>query len=95
MRHRDRSGEVLVAIEDGVIKVRTVRRKGREETSWDESDMGAVKGAPWEPIPGREVIEVKSRAMLPDVAWEVSEAREFARGDRAKEKTQKCEEGRR
>ena len=59
---RDRSGEVLVGTSEGIIKVRTVRRNGNEGAKWNEEAMSAMKGTPWEPVPGREGIYIKFRS---------------------------------
>ena len=64
---RDRTGEYLIGTENGVIKVRTIRRKGMREQQWDPEVMSKMRGVPWEPVPGREGIEIRSRIELPKV----------------------------
>ena len=60
----DRTGEAIIGTKDGVIKVRDVR--SMEETeAWNVGRFNDVRGAPWEPIPGREGIEIKSRVVIP------------------------------
>ena len=47
--------------DQGVIKVRTIRRMGNMADRWDKKRLASMKGVPWEPIPGREGIAIKSR----------------------------------
>ena len=62
---KDRSLETVIGTNEGVIKVRDVKRKGTEEQRWDISKFNEFKGVPWEPIPGREGIEIKARVNVP------------------------------
>ena len=55
----DSSGEIIVGTKDGVLKARSFRRKP-ESMRWDWEYFKEVKGTPWEPLPGRPGIEVKS-----------------------------------
>ena len=57
---RAESGELYVLTEKGALKVSTFNRRPEEER-WNQEEFGAVQGTPWEPIPGRGGIEVKSR----------------------------------
>ena len=50
---------------EGVIKVRDVRRHGIETDKWNLARFNDFKGVPWEPIPGREGIELKCRVNVP------------------------------
>lgn len=61
----DTSGEIIVGTKDGVLKARSFRRKP-ESLRWDWEFFKEVKGTPWEPIPGREGIEIKSRVTMPE-----------------------------
>ena len=61
----DRTNEVIVGTSEGVIKVRDIRRHGIETDKWDIGKFNDFKGVPWEPIPGREGIELKCRVNLP------------------------------
>ena len=45
---------------EGVIKVRTYCRKPEDER-WDHGELDLAVGLPWEPIPGRGQIQVKSK----------------------------------
>ena len=45
--------------EAGAIKVRGFTRRPQGER-WNQEELEMVKGAPWEPIPGRAEIEVKA-----------------------------------
>ena len=51
-----RSEEYYIGTEEGVIKVRTIRRYGLKEQQWDVEKMKKMQGTPWEPVPGREGI---------------------------------------
>ena len=62
---RDESGEVIVGTKDGFIKVRTFRRKASKESRWNRIEFDAIQGTPWEPIPGREGIELKTAVVIP------------------------------
>ena len=59
---REESGEYIVGTSEGVFKVRTVRRKGLEEDSWNWEEFSAFRGLPWEPIPGRPGIEMTANS---------------------------------
>ena len=50
---------------EGVIKVRDVRKHGIETDKWNLAQFNAFQGVPWEPIPGREGIELKCRVNMP------------------------------
>ena len=41
---RDESNEVLIGTEEGVIKVRTIRRKGTHEERWNTVQIDRMKG---------------------------------------------------
>ena len=43
-----------------VIKVSTVKRFGTKDESWNNDMFMGFKGTPWEPVPGREGVEVKA-----------------------------------
>ena len=58
---REESGEVIVGTSDGVIKVRTVRRKGSEEERWNIVQLNEMKGTPWEPQLGVDTSEIYSK----------------------------------
>ena len=61
----DRTNEVIVGTSEGVIKVRDIRRKGTNKERWNVSNFNEFKGVPWEPIPGREGIEIRARVHVP------------------------------
>ncbi len=58
---RDESGEVIIGTDEGVIKCRTVKRKGTKEERWTSGQVEDMKGTPWEPEPGRDEAEVGVR----------------------------------
>ena len=62
---RDESGEYIIGTSKGVIKVRSVRRKGSHEDRWEIEQLNAMRGTPWEPVPGSPGTEIKSR-IAPD-----------------------------
>ena len=61
---REESGEAIIGTSKGVIKVRTVRRKGSDAERWDVSAIDAMVGTPWEPQPGVDSIETVSYTHL-------------------------------
>ena len=78
----DQSNEAIIGTRDGVVKARDVKRKATDEERWNGENFDAVKGVPWEPVPGRGGIELRSRVHIPEEAEEVSkpmsgEPREF------------------
>ena len=46
---RQESGESIVGMKNGVIKVRSIRRKGIETERWDKEVYGALVGTPRQP----------------------------------------------
>ena len=62
---RDESNEIFVGTPQGVLKVRTIRRRADKEGRWNWEQFEAMRGVPWEPIPGREGIEVKASIYMP------------------------------
>ena len=51
--------------EKGVLKASGIRRFALEEQRWNSELLDKMQGIPWEPIPGREGIEIKSRISVP------------------------------
>ena len=68
----DRSLEVIIGTDKGVIKVRDVRRHGLEKDKWDIARFNNMKGVPWEPVPGREGIEIRAKVLMPEDRQQVS-----------------------
>jgi hypothetical protein len=58
---RDESGEAIIGTDEGVMKCRTIKRKGTKEERWDLGQVEKMKGVPWEPEPGREEVEIGVR----------------------------------
>ena len=58
---REESNEVIIGTENGVIKVRTVRRKPTHEERRNMVHIDAMRGTPWEPVPGRDSDVILSR----------------------------------
>ena len=61
----DRTNEVIIGTSEGVIKVRDIKRHSIEKDRWDLAKFNAFQGLPWEPIPGRQGIELKCRVNIP------------------------------
>ena len=70
---RDESGEYLVGTPEGVIKVRSIRRKGSEEERWNWEEIEKVKGLPWQPTPGVQGYDIRPTTMIPDKGEKPSE----------------------
>ena len=60
----DRTGEIIIGTKDGVVKARDIRSL-EEKEAWDVGRFNDIRGTPWEPIPGREGIEIKSKVVIP------------------------------
>ena len=56
----EESGEVYIGTEDGIVKVRTIKRFAKEEERWGRKRLDRIKGTPWEPTEGSESIHVKA-----------------------------------
>ena len=56
----DRTGEAIIGTKDGVIKARDVRSM-EEKEAWNIGRFNDIRGTPWEPVPGREGIEIRSK----------------------------------
>ena len=52
---------VMIGTSEGIIKIRTVRRKSSKEERWNITQLENMVGSPWEPTPGSEDTEIKSR----------------------------------
>ena len=63
---REESGEILIGTLEGVIKVRTVRRKAGDDLRWSKGLFNEFKGLPWQPVPGRESLEPPIKVTVPD-----------------------------
>ena len=62
---RNESSEIIVGTNMGVVKARAFRRKGSEDERWNREEIERMKGTPWEPIPGRRGISLKTAVHLP------------------------------
>ena len=58
---RDESGEHIIGTKQGVLKVRAVRGRGSHAERWNKEEFNEMRGLPWEPVPGRPEMEMKSR----------------------------------
>ncbi len=61
---REESNELLIATPEGILKARTFRPRGSIKESWNKSFFNKCTGSPWEPVIGRNGIEVKSSVRL-------------------------------
>ena len=57
---RDESGEILIGTAEGVLKARSFMRKP-ESQQWNYEEFAGMQGVPWEPRPGHEGREIKSK----------------------------------
>ena len=57
---RVESGEIFVMNENGVIKVKHFKQRPEEER-WNQEEFLRGTGVPWEPVPGRGQIQIKSQ----------------------------------
>ena len=62
---RERTDEYLLGTPEGVIKIHTISRKGTVEQQWNTDEMLKMQGVPWQPLPGREGIEIRARIDMP------------------------------
>ena len=60
----DRTGETIIGTKDGVIKARDIRSI-EEKEAWDPGRFNDIRGTPWEPVPGRGEIEIRSKIVIP------------------------------
>ena len=58
---RDESCEYIIGTDDGVVKCRTIKRKGSDEQRWDLGAIERMNGTPWEPERGRHGGEIMTR----------------------------------
>ena len=65
MGARDETGEALVGTAGGVFKCRSSRRKALERERWDRQNLDAMVGVPWQPTPGEEGEEIKTKVNMP------------------------------
>ena len=59
---RDESTEAYIGTSGGVIKVRTLRRKGSKEERWNIVQINEMKGTPWQPQPGRNSYNIETKS---------------------------------
>ena len=64
---RDESGEAIIGTDVGVVKARTVRRKGSQEEIWDAKQHESMRGVPWATIPGTTQHEIQTDVNTPDM----------------------------
>ena len=59
------SSESIIGTREGVIKVRDWRRMGTHAQRWNWETFSQIRGVPWEPVPGRESLEIRSSVYIP------------------------------
>ena len=63
---REESNEIIIGTSEGVIKTRTIRRKADPKDSWNADELNAMKGTPWQPVPGGPDQRIPIRVRPPD-----------------------------
>jgi len=63
----DESGEAIIGTDVGVVKARTVRRKGSQEERWDAQQHENMRGVPWATIPGTTQRRIQTDVNTPDM----------------------------
>lgn len=58
---REESGEHIIGTQDGVVKSPTIRSMASKDDSWNWDEFMKMKGLPWEPIPGKGMVDIRSR----------------------------------
>ena len=61
----ERSSEAIIGTPEGIVKARTVRRHAEYRERWNIEELTAVRGTPWEPVPGRGDNEVHPEVHIP------------------------------
>lgn len=63
---RKESAETVIGTKEGVIKVRTTRRRAGDRLNCDIELLRGRKGLPWKPVPGRDSIEPPIKIGIPE-----------------------------
>ena len=64
-----RGGEIIVGTLEGCMKVRSIRRRPDGE-GWNAEECNAMRGVPWEVMPGHPDRELKRKVLMPKMAPE-------------------------
>ena len=62
---KEDTGEHLIGTKEGVMKARTIRRKGSKEERWDKTKLDEMRGLPWNPV--RRELEEERREVRMDL----------------------------
>ena len=57
---QDDSSELLIGTPSGVLKARSFNHHTMGTDKWSANGVESMTGLPWEPVPGRQGVEVKS-----------------------------------
>ena len=60
---KEDTGEHLIGTKEGVIKARTIRRKGSREERWNRARLAEIRGLPWNPMK-RDLEEERKEVMM-------------------------------
>ena len=63
---RERTNESIIGTNQGCLKVRSIKRKP-DGLRWKGTQWDNLQGVPWEPVPGREGIHLKSKVTIPRI----------------------------
>ena len=58
------SDEILLGTPEGIVRAKAFRRKGSAEDRWNKDAVLAVKGVPWEPVPGQGGYKLPSKVIV-------------------------------
>lgn len=60
------SGEVMVGTLEGILEARRVHIFSQDHERWNAEAIQSMKGTPWDVVPGREGIYIKSHIYMPE-----------------------------
>ena len=61
---RDETGEAIVGTREGMVKCRDFCRKPIEEDRWDAKKFDEFRGSPWEPVPGKTGMKIRTQIVI-------------------------------
>ena len=82
---REESQEVMIGTPDGIVKAASIKRKGTHEERWNAQELDSFTGTPWEPIPGRGEMEIKTSIHIPGKRQNHCQRGRCAQGGEAQE----------
>ena len=60
---RDETGDIVIGIDERMIKARNFKRLESNEKRWATEAIGKINGATWVPFPGKGEIEIPCNIM--------------------------------